>query len=456
MAATAILCITQDDELRQAFHAAGRQMEAVVHLSPDLQEAARAVARRPYDLLLVEMAALPRQAREQDGHLFGGLPPVVALGRKKQIRDAVWAVHAGARDYVWMPAIDSRSLRLMLARALRRNGHGKQEWDEAAEQKPPFGDFITVNRELLNACDALRTAADSATPVAIWGESGTGKTTLAREMHRHSVRRLGPFVEVNCTTRAGTDFVNELFGPAAEEGVAGEGGRLLEADGGTLLVKGADNMPAPLLADLLTGAQESTFRRNGRVVESAARLVVTFSSGEARTGGETLTRPAGGAFEIVSISVPPLHRRPADIPLLANHFLRVFSADRGTPVPEVTSDALGALLRYRWPGNVRELRNCIEHSVLLADQGRVGLTELPHCVVEHQDHAAVMHEAPEPGPLREALRGPERRYILRALQSAGGNKRDAARRLQISRSTLYKKLREHGLDDEVIRRRSET
>lgn len=454
MAATAILCITQDDELRKAFHAAGRQMEAVVHLSPDLQEAARAVARRPYDLLLVEMGALPRQAREQDGHLFGGLPPVVALGRKKQIRDAVWAVHAGARDYVWLPACDSRSLRLVLARALRRNGHGKQGWDDAAERNPPFGDFLTVNRELLNACDALRSAADSATPVAIWGESGTGKTTLAREMHRHSVRRLGPFVEVNCTTRPGTDLVDELFG-TVEENQLEESVRLREADGGTLLLKDADDLPASLLVDLLTGSHEGAFRRNGRVLESAVRLVLTFSRGEREAGDGALPRSVRGTTEVVTVSLPPLRRRPGDIPLLADHFLRVFAADRGAPVPEVTSEALSALLRYRWPGNVRELRNCIEHSLLLAGQGRVGLTELPHCVVEHQDHSSAMHELPEPGPLREALRGPERRYILRALQSAGGNKRDAARRLQISRSTLYKKLQEHGLDDEVIRRGSE-
>jgi len=455
MAGTAILCITQDDELSQAFRAAGRQMGAIVDLTPTLGEAARAVARRPYDLLVVEMGALPRQARKRDGRLFGGLPPVVALGHKDDIRDAVWAVHAGARDYVCVPSVDTWGLRRVLTRALRTTGMPTQDRAGALPQAPPFENFITVDHKLLAVCDALRSAADSTMPVVMWGESGTGKSTLARHMHQHSARRLGPFVKVNCNTRTRADLVDEFFGRPPADGDNPASGRLVEADGGTLLVAGGDGLPVDLLTDLLAGSQEGIFRRNGRVLESALRLVVTLSPRGLDDGHGGLRVLGGGSSEVVAVRLPPLRRRPADIPLLADHFLRVLSADYRMPIPEIAGDALSALLRYSWPGNVRELRNCIEHSVLFARQGKVRLNDLPHCVVDRQERRPPGQEAPQPAPLREALRGPERRYILRALRNAEGNKRDAARQLHISRSTLYKKLREHGLDNDAISRGSE-
>ncbi len=420
-------------------------MEAVLDIASGLQEAARAVARRPYDLVLVEMETLPTRARAGEGPLFGGLPPVVALGRKEAIRDAVWALHAGARDYLWMPTVDKTGVRWMLRRALRSAAARRSDATDSAEAALPFEDFITLDHGLLAACDALSSAADSALPVLIRGESGTGKTTLARKVHTHSVRRLGPLVELNCNTRPVEDLADEFFGREGRDARDSTEGKLAQADGGTLLVEGADRLPAKLLSELLDGSQQGAFRRNGRVLECAVRFVMTL-------GADGPEDPAGGQVETVAVRLPPLRCRPGDIPLLADHFLRLFRRNYGAPVMEVGAEALSALVRYRWPGNVRELRNCVEHSVLLASRSTVGLTDLPRCVVENHQPGLPCRVQPEPGPLREAMRKPEKEYILRALQQTDGNKRHAARQLQISRSTLYKKLREHGLDDALTGR----
>jgi DNA-binding NtrC family response regulator len=302
--------------------------------------------------------------------------------------------------------------------------------------------------------------------VLITGESGTGKELVAHAIHRLSSRSDASFVDLNCAAFQESLLESELFGyeAGAFSGAKGRKLGLIElADGGTLFLDEVTELPAQLQAKLLRAIETRTFFRVGgvRKVEVNVRIV-------AATNRNLETVVNDGVFRSdllyringFQISLAPLRERPEDIEPLTRYLLKQIA---GTHPPELTEDASAALRTYHWPGNVRQLKNCLERAVILSNNGRITLAELPPEVTRPAVVAPVMPGAapvvpsgelamapvapigPAP-PSTGSLREVERQQILAALEKTGWHRGKTAEILGISPSTLYRRLRDYDLE----------
>jgi two-component system response regulator AtoC len=293
-----------------------------------------------------------------------------------------------------------------------------------------------------------RVAATPAT-VLITGESGTGKSLLAREIHRRS-GRLGRFVEVACGSLSESLLESELFGHVAGSftGAAGDReGKFLRADGGTIFLDEIATASPAMQVKLLRVLQDMQFEPVGgsQTHSVDARVVLATNENlEALVAAGRFRSDLFWRINVVAIEMPPLRARKTDIPLLAAHFLRTSAARAGRVVEGFTPAATDALVAHDWPGNVRELQHAIERAVFLGLGPSVEVGDLPAAVFGSVGLAAGL--GPEAAPLKRALATPERQLIVAALEQAGWRRDVAARTLGINRTTLYKKLKRLGMD----------
>ena len=293
----------------------------------------------------------------------------------------------------------------------------------------------------------MKQAAESDISVLVRGESGTGKELVARSFHRHSSRRDGPFVVVDCAAIPAPLIESELFGHergAFTGAMTQRIGAFERANGGTILLDEIGEVPYALQSRLWRVLQERTIQRVGggaslpvdvRVIAATRKdLEQAVAAGEFRH--DLFYRMA--AFPIV---IPPLRERREDIPLLARHFLDRHGARAGKSVEGISTAAMSMLLQYDWPGNVRELENSIERAVLLETGAILQVASLP----PQLSPIAADPRAPETATAVLTLKEAERKAVVHALEVADHNVERAARPLGISRATLYRKLKKHGL-----------
>ncbi|MGO8703404.1 MAG: sigma 54-interacting transcriptional regulator [Candidatus Brocadiia bacterium] len=425
-----------------------------LRVADSLEEADQVQRKKPFEALLLQTDAPNGHdgGRWGDGLPFGAGPPVIAVGRERSIRDAVHSIRAGASDYVSVFPLDGPSLRSALAHALSsvEEAPGAARMTPLPEEAPE--EFFTADERTRALWRLVLSAADSRMPFLIEGESGSGKSFLARKAHDCSWRRFGPFVEANCGLPAEALLESELFGQARgtpESKWPERAGKFELADRGTILLDEIENASPALQARLLGMLESGEFQRVGdtRMIQSDARLIAAANTPleEAVARGrfrEDLYR----RVSTLKLRLLPLRERVADIPLLARQFLQHFALLHGRRVRGISSNALECLVHYPWPGNVRELRHVIEHAVVLA-RGEMLMTEhLPPWVLCAKPFPVEAQPRRAPRPLREAMHEPERQWIMRALNVSGWNKRNAASELGISRSTLYKKMKKFDLD----------
>jgi two-component system response regulator AtoC len=300
-------------------------------------------------------------------------------------------------------------------------------------------------------CDSVvRIAASNAT-VVIQGESGVGKELLATSLHYHSPRAERPFVKINCGAIPEGLLESEFFGHekgAFTGAVARRTGRFEHADGGTLFLDEIGDLPLALQVKLLRVIQDREFERVGgnKTLHVDVRMVVATNRDlEAMVAAGTFRSDLYYRLNVVTLPVPPLRRRPADIPLLASHFLRKFATEHGRDIDGFDDHALAILQRYAWPGNVRELANAVERAVVMSTGNTLFAEDLPLPVV-HASRPPAADEA-RPKTLKEQVREFETRVIIQALEQHQGNRSHTAADLGISRRALLYKLHEFNLDE---------
>ncbi|NOS36123.1 MAG: response regulator [Deltaproteobacteria bacterium] len=307
--------------------------------------------------------------------------------------------------------------------------------------------IVGVSRKMEELSRMIRRVAAIDVNILITGESGTGKELVAKALHQKSNRRSGPFVEVGCVSIPETLLEAELFG-YEKGGFTGahrqKKGRVECAEGGTLFLDEVGELPLSTQVKLLRLIQERTVTRIGgtRPIEVDFRLI-------AATNRDIQKEVTEGRFRddlfyrlnVVSIPVPPLRERPDDIPLLAEHFLNRYRREFKREGASISREALGLFTHYQWPGNVRELENLIQRGIVLAEEGGID-REVAEILLNQRG-------APADGSLKErvemAMEVTEIENIRGALASAGGRREKAARILQISRKSLYNKMRRYRL-----------
>ncbi len=286
------------------------------------------------------------------------------------------------------------------------------------------------------------------TTVLIQGESGTGKELVARAIYQKSLRKEKPFVVINCSAYPATLLESELFGHekgAFTGALRRKAGRFELADSGTVFLDEIGEIPLSAQIRLLRVLQTQRFERLGgeETLEVNVRIL-------AATNKDLFQEVQAGRFRedlfyrlnVIPIHLPPLRKRPNDIPLQVRHFMQKFSAQQGKEIREISPDVMRRLMVYPWPGNVRELENCIEHAVVLAKNGRIELPDLP-LALQQKDFS----DTPVPhGTITEH----EARLLREMLDACNWNKKQAAARLGISRNTLYRKLKKYRINAPTV------
>jgi two-component system response regulator HydG len=426
-----------DDELlpRQSLTDLLRRKGVTVDAAQDGAEALRLFLAAPYPVVISDLRmphmdglALLREVKARAPRTF-----FVLLTGFGTVESAVVALKAGADDFLEKATSPVRLHRL-LERALTRTA-------PELMSTPP----LTQDPRMLELLTAARRAAATGATILLLGESGTGKEVLARTIHGWSSQAGGPFVAVNCAALPDSLVEAELFGHergAFTDAKAAHPGVIERAQGGILLLDEISEMPPAVQAKLLRVLEDRSVTRIGgtetRAVDvrfiAATNRPLRALVQEGRFREDLLFR-----LNVVSFQLPPLRERPADIPLLARHFLARYSAEYNAEVRGLADSAVERLLAHAWPGNVRELENAIQRAVILA-QGPV-----------LKAHHLALDDPLPPAPGRLQSRPweeVEKELILNTLRQVGGNREKAARILGMSVRTIRNRLRSYrGTED---------
>jgi DNA-binding NtrC family response regulator len=371
---------------------------------------------------------------------------VIIMTGHSSIAKAIEATKQGAFYFVAKP-FDTDEMLMLVAKALerRRLVAETSELRRRLAEQSGYAQMLGSSPAMKRVFELLESVAGSDVNVLIVGESGTGKELAANAVHTGSPRVDGPLVKINCAALPKDLIESELFGHvkgAFTGATTDKPGLLEEAHRGSLLLDEITEMPMDLQAKLLRVLEERTVRRLGgaKIVPVDFRLISSTNlDPEAAVREGRLRQDLYFRINTITVALPPLRERTADIPLLAKCFLDRFRAKHGRDVEGIEPESYRRLLAHRWPGNVRELEHAIERAVLVARGREITIADLPEALQAAPVTTDV--DAPPPGSLEEI----ERISIVRALETSGWNKQAAAMLLGLRRPTLYSKMRRHGI-----------
>ncbi len=372
------------------------------------------------------------------------------------VKDAVEAIKRGAWDFVNKPFQIDELLHVLDSAIEQRRLKSENAYLRAQlEKRDRFEGVVGRGQAMSRLFQLLETVAPTSSTILITGETGTGKEVVARAIHQGSPRRLQRFVALNCSAIPETLLEAELFGHVrgAFTGATGNRqGRLEQAHKGTLFLDEVGTMSAGLQMKLLRVLQEREFERVGdshHTIKVDVRVIAATNSDLGRMVAEgTFREDLFYRLNVIPVQLPPLRERKEDIPLLVQHFLDKLAKEGSSSTrPErksVSQDAMRRLMAYHWPGNVRQLENAIERAVAFsAGRPQIDAGDLPGEIQQAQEAAlAAAVTLPEGGlDLGEFIGGIERDLVQRALERTGGNKGQAAKLLNMKRTTLVEKLK---------------
>jgi len=411
------------------------------------------VQHQAFDLVLMDIRMIKISGLEALTEIkaFNPSIPVIIMTAFSSVETAVEALKSGAYDYLTKP-LDFDELRLTMERAME-HVHLKEENRLLRESLGSHFDrrnLIGRSQAMVKLLETVAQVAPTEATVLLTGESGTGKEMIAGAIHFNSPRKEAPFVKINCAAITETLLESELFGHekgAFTGAYKRKEGRFLQAHRGTLFLDEVSEMSSAMQVKLLRVLQEREFIRVGGddVIRVDVRVIAATNKDLLREIEiDRFREDLYYRLNVVTLVLPPLRQRREDIPLLAQHFLRVFSEKNHKTMKGFTPQAMDRLLKYEWPGNVRELMNAVERGVVLTRTDYLDTADLPLLA---QDAAKLLSKETISGdlPLDEV----EKATILNAMEITGGNKSEAARRLGITRKTLHAKLKKYALKFET-------
>ena len=399
---------------------------------------------------------------------YPDLSVIVITGYAK-IQTAVESIKLGAVDYLTKPIIDSE-LRISIDKAMQHHALLAENKSLRAQlaERYGMGSIIGTDYRMQRVYDLIEAVAPSKTTVLIDGDSGTGKSLVARAVHQRSERHSGPFVTFSCGSIPETLLESELFGHVKGAFTGAESdklGKIMAANGGTLFIDEINSATPALQLKLLRVLQERQFEPLGstKTQEVDVRFVLATNKPlKAMVDAGTFREDLYYRINVVNIELPPLRERSGDISLLAEHFLGKYCKEMNKTITSLTAEANRALQKHNWPGNVRELENAIERAVVLSRRPVIDIDDLPQTIREMADEAIAATRRKDsdddanavipaldhgwtPMPLQQALEEPERQILLAALKANDWNRQETAKQLNINRTTLYKKIKHYHL-----------
>jgi len=405
-----------------------------------------------FDLILMDIRMIKVSGLEalSEIKVINPAIPVIIMTAYSSVDSAVKALKQGAYDYLTKP-LDFDELRLTMVRAMDHTQLREENrlLRENLNRQFDRQNIIGRSQPMVRLLETVAQVAPSEATVLITGDSGTGKEMIAGVIHYNSPRKDNPFIKINCAAITETLLESELFGHekgAFTGAYRRKEGKFRLAHRGSIFLDEISEMSLAMQVKLLRVLQEREITRVGgeEVIRVDVRVI-------AATNKDLLQEIEMGQFRedlyyrlnVVTLKMPGLQERTEDIPLLAQHFLKIFSDKNNKPIKGFTPQAMDRLLKYEWPGNVRELMNVIERGVVLSQADYIGEEDLPFKADDGLSVTALSPKGIMPAdlPLEEV----EKATILKTLESTQGNKSEAARRLGITRKTLHKKLKAYGV-----------
>jgi DNA-binding NtrC family response regulator len=377
------------------------------------------------------------------------------------ISQAIQATRLGAVDYLEksddpaaLSALREKVRRTVQQRGTMLSAMGGDPRDRGILSAPAQGFYgiISQNNRMRDIFELIETIADSSANVLIHGETGTGKELVARAIHEASVRHGKPFITLDCSALARELLESELFGheKGAFTGASDRHiGRFERANGGTFFLDEVSNIDLAVQAKLLRVLQTRTFERVGgqKSISVDVRIVAATNRPlEQLVTDGVFREDLYHRLNVVQIDLPALRERPEDVPPLATEFFHRFARQNGKNLRGFTDAAMATLCAYHWPGNVRELENVVLQAVVLAKSALIDVSDLAKRIVQAPASAAAATAA-----LADQLGEPEKQILINSLRQHSGNIKRTAEMLDISRTTLYAKLRKYQIDPDAIR-----
>ena len=455
---TRLLIVDDDQHLLQSM---GQWLESQgfeIQIAANISEAKACLSDSTFDVALIDMRLGDEDGFDLLNFCNSSVPQMVTMLMTgyANVDTGVEAMRCGAADLLTKPLIDDELL-MAIERSMSQRQVVEENKNLKAKLDQKFNKTNIVGNDLQmqKIFDMIGNIANTKATVLITGESGTGKSLIARAIHQQSNRKDGPFIEIACGALPENLLESELFGHVAGSftgATANKEGKFQQAHGGTIFLDEIGTASPAMQVKLLRVLQEFEFEQVGgtKTFRTDARVILATNEDLKQCVAEKRFREdLYYRINVINLLLPALRERPSDVSMLAMHFLKKVCDEEGRDLLGFDNQAIQALRSYNWPGNVRELQNIVERAVLLGKGPELGVSDLPtHIQTIAPSAASTITIAPsgQRQTLKEALEGPERMIILQCLQDNNWNRNETADQLGINRTTLYKKMKKLGLD----------
>jgi len=446
-----LLVVDDEQSIRRLCMTIGSSLAYNCNEAESAETAIQRLETDPPDLVLTDLKLPTQSGVELLKQIKAVLPrtEVAIMTGHGSIESAVDAMKLGAYDYIEKP-FRVEKMRLLLQRMAEkvRLVNENAFLRERVSTEENLDGIIGTSSGMQDVLRMISRLKDTRTPVLISGESGTGKELVARAIHFRGMMAQTPFVAVDCGALVPTLMESEMFGyekGAFTGAMKSKMGLFQAANGGSIFLDEIGELPLEMQAKLLRVLQEKEVRpvgSNDRHAVDVRVIAATNRDLESAYRTGTFRKDLYFRLNVVTVHIPPLRERRADVPMLVHYFL-----NRYTPTKplQVTAAAMKSLLQYDWPGNVRELENYIARAVTLGDQETIDVQDLPPAIRSEQPASSEMTPQDAASLSTTALAEMERMTILRVFEQAHGDKALAGKMLGISRATLYRKLKRYNI-----------